>query len=52
MAIRLSASRRRGRRAGGAASIAPTANSECMNLHLHEISTQVTSGLDRSAALR
>ncbi len=28
----------------GAAIIAPAANSECMNLHLDEISTQVTSG--------
>jgi transposase len=39
-------------RAVGAVIIAPTANTECMNLHLREISTQVTSGLDRSAALR
>jgi hypothetical protein len=31
-------------RAVGAAIIAPTANTECMNLHLQEISTQVTPG--------
>ena len=31
-------------RAVGAAVITPTANTECMNLHLAEISTQVTSG--------
>ena len=28
----------------GAAMITPTANTECMNLHLKEISTQVTPG--------
>jgi len=31
-------------RAVGAAVITPTANTECMNLHLAEISTQVTPG--------
>jgi DDE superfamily endonuclease len=31
-------------RAAGAAIIAPAANTECMNLHLAEISTQVTPG--------
>ena len=31
-------------RAVGAAIIAPAANTECMNLHLQEISTQVTPG--------
>ena len=31
-------------RAVGAAIIAPAANAECMNLHLQEISTQVTPG--------
>jgi hypothetical protein len=32
------------RRAGGAAIIAPTANSECMNLHLQEITIQLAPG--------
>ena len=31
-------------RAGGAAMITPAANTECMNLHLAEISTQVGTG--------